>query len=62
MFSGGISIINVINDSNIAADSKEYFKKALAFTEGGSFAKSKSSSGKNITFEKKHFNELLKYL
>ena len=62
MSSGGISIINVINESSIAADSKEYFKKALVFTEGGSFAQSKSSSGKNITFEKKHFNELLKYL
>ncbi|MBC7713938.1 MAG: hypothetical protein H7177_11400 [Rhizobacter sp.] len=62
MSNGGISIINVINDSGLPGESKDYFKNALAFTEGGAFAKSKSAGGKNVTFEKKHFNELLKNL
>lgn len=62
MSSGGISIINVINESELNKEAKEYFKDALAFTEGGSFAQSKSASGQNITFEKKHFNELMKHI
>ncbi|MBC7429006.1 MAG: BatD family protein [Bacteriovorax sp.] len=62
MSSGGISIINVINDSGLAGESKEYFKNALTFTEDGSFTQSKSAGGKRVTFEKKHFNELLKHL
>ena len=62
MSNGGISIINVINESGLKADSKEYFKNALAFTEGGSFAQSKKVTGKSMTFEKKHFNELMKHI
>ncbi len=61
MSNGGISIINVINESALKNDSKEYFKNALAFTEGGSFAQSKNSV-KSMNFEKKHFNELLKHV
>jgi hypothetical protein len=62
MSNGGISIINIINDSPMASESKEYFKNALIFTEGGSFAQSKNADGKKIQFEKKYFNELLKYV
>ncbi|MBC7714335.1 MAG: BatD family protein, partial [Rhizobacter sp.] len=50
MSNGGISIINVINDSGLPGETKDYFKNALAFTEGGAFAKSKSAGGKNVTF------------
>ncbi len=62
MSSGGISIINVINESGLGGEAKEYFKNALAYTEGGSFAQSKSASARKITFEKKHFNELMKHI
>ena len=60
MSSGGISIINVINESNLKPESKEYFRNALSFTEGGTYAQSRNSNGRNIVFEKKHFDELMK--
>lgn len=60
MATGGVSIINVINESNLNDASKEYFKNALSYTEGGAYAQSKRNSDKGIQFEKKHFNELLK--
>lgn len=59
MAAGGISIINVINESHLTSDSKEYFKNALNFTEGGAYAQSKRSD-RSLKFEKKHFNDLLK--
>lgn len=59
MAAGGISIINVINESHLTPDSKEYFKNALNFTEGGAYAQSKRSD-RALKFEKKHFNDLLK--
>lgn len=62
MSSGGISIINVINESGMSKESKDYFKNALAFTEGGTFAQSRKNGAGNITFEKKHFKELIKNL
>lgn len=61
MANGGISIINVINDSQLSNDAKNYFKNALNFTEGGAYAAGKRS-GQNVVFEKKHFNELMKNL
>lgn len=61
MASGGISIINVINDSQLSNDAKNYFKNALSFTEGGTYAAGKNNS-QNVAFEKKHFNELMKNL
>lgn len=60
MSAGGISIINVINESSMKPDSKEYFRNALSFTEGGSYAESRQSTGRNVVFEKKHFDELMK--
>ena len=60
MSSGGISIINVINESELKSDSKEYFKNALSFTEGGTYAQSRSNGGRNVVFEKKHFDDLMK--
>lgn len=60
MSSGGVSIINVINESNLKPESKEYFKNALSFTEGGSYAQSKNPHGRTLVFEKKHFNDLMK--
>jgi hypothetical protein len=59
MASGGISIINIIDESTLQKDSKDYFKKALDSTEGGAYAQSKSG-GKGLSFEKKHFRELMK--
>ena len=56
---GGVSIVNVINDSQLSLEAKNYFKNALVFTEGGSFAESRNNVG-NIVFEKKHFDELMK--
>ena len=61
MAGGGISIINVINDSQLSNEAKNYFKNALSFTEGGAYAEGKRSA-QNMTFEKKHFNELMKNL
>ena len=61
MAGGGISIINVINESQLSNEAKNYFKNALSFTEGGAFAESKRN-GQNMVFEKKYFNELMKNL
>ena len=62
MSAGGISIINVINESTLSPETKEYFKNALSFTEGGEYAQTRRSGDKALKFEKKHFNELLKNL
>lgn len=59
MAHGGVSINNVIEESPLPKASKDYFRDALASTEGGSYAKNKIN-GKNLSFEKKHFKELLK--
>lgn len=61
MASGGISITNVINESQLSLEAKNYFKTALNFTEGGAFAEGRKS-GQSVAFEKKHFNELMKNL
>lgn len=61
MAGGGISITNVINDSQLSNEAKNYFKNALSFTEGGAYAEGKRN-GQNVAFEKKHFNELMKNL
>ncbi len=61
MGSGGISIINIVNDSQLSLEAKNYFLNALNFTEGGTYAENRTSKGA-IVFEKKHFNELLKNL
>ena len=55
---GGVSIGQVIAGSAISPEGKEYFKKALEFSESKSFGKEKMSS--NVVFEPKYFNELLK--
>lgn len=60
MSSGGISIINIINESQLSAEAKEYFKNALRYTEGGAFAQSKNTGTNKMSFDKKHFNELVK--
>lgn len=63
MSAGGISIINVLDDSSLSKEAKSYFKDALAFTERGTFANtSNSSGGKKMNFEAKYFNELMKHL
>jgi hypothetical protein len=61
MASGGISIINIIDESNLEKESKDYFRNALSSTEGGAYAQSKTN-GKNVSFEQKHFKELMKNL
>lgn len=61
MAGGGISIVNVINESQLSNEAKNYFKNALSFTEGGAYAEGRRN-GQNIAFEKKHFNELMKNL
>lgn len=61
MASGGISIINIIDESELHSDSKAYFKNALSSTEGGAYAEAKNN-GKSVGFEKKYFNELMKNL
>lgn len=61
MAGGGISITNVINDSQLSNEAKNYFKNALSFTEGGAYAEGKRN-GQNVAFEKKYFNELMKNL
>ena len=61
MAGGGVSIINIINESGMKPEAKDYFRNALSYTEGGLYTQSKNN-GKKIVFEKKHFNELMKNL
>jgi hypothetical protein len=60
MSTGGVSIINVLNESTLSSEAIEYFKTALLNTESGSFAKNNNVSKKSISFNKKHFKELMK--
>jgi hypothetical protein len=55
---GGISIAQVIEQSQLTAEAKSYFVKALESCEGKTFGQKKSSI--EITYEAKHFNELMK--
>ncbi len=61
MAGGGVSIINIIDESSLKKESKDYFRNALSYTEGGVYTQTRNS-GKNTVFEKKHFNELMKNL
>ncbi|MBY0415459.1 MAG: hypothetical protein K2Q18_14905, partial [Bdellovibrionales bacterium] len=60
MASGGVSIINIIEESGLQKESKDYFRNALTFTEGGAYAEKKTSA--KLNYQKKHFKELLKNL
>jgi hypothetical protein len=60
MSTGGVSIINVLNESTLSSEAIEYFKSALLNTESGSFAKNSNASKKSLSFNKKHFKELMK--
>lgn len=60
MSTGGVSIINVLNESTLSSEAVEYFKSALLETESGSFAKNNNVSKKSLSFNKKHFKELMK--
>jgi hypothetical protein len=59
MAGGGVSIINIIDESSLKNDSKDYFRNALSYTEGGVYTQSKNNA-KSTVFEKKHFDELMK--
>jgi hypothetical protein len=60
MSTGGVSIINVLNESALSSEAIEYFKSALLNTESGSFAKNSNASKKSLSFSKKYFKELMK--
>lgn len=60
MASGGISIINVVEQSPLNKEAKDYFKDALSYTEQGSYGK--NGSDKKLAFNSKHFSELMKYV
>lgn len=62
---GGVSILDIVRESPLDENAKEYFKKAIMATELGSFGDTKTSvrsSDLQIRFEMKYFKELLKYL
>ncbi len=60
MASGGFSITQVIDESDMEENSKVYFKNALNICEDKTFGLSKND--KKVDFESKHFKELIKYL
>ncbi len=58
MSNGGISIVEVINDSQLSLEAKEYFKKTLVTLEAPTYS-SKTTSVALSKPEKKYFKELL---
>lgn len=58
--SGGVSINDIINESSLSKEAKDYFKQSLAICERASFGVSKESD--KTKFESKHFTELLKII
>lgn len=62
MSNGGVSIRDILNESTLKKETKEYFKNALSSMEGGTFAKGSTKEIKKINFDKKHFNELIRNL
>lgn len=59
MSSGGISILEVINESQLSLESKEYFKKVLAALETPTYS-NKATQVAISKVEKKYFKELMK--
>ncbi len=63
MSTGGVSIENIVNESNLSVDCKSYFKKSLEALEGSTFGSgTNKNNGPVPSFEKKYFKELLKHL
>lgn len=62
MSNGGVSIRDILNESTLKKETKEYFKNVLSSMEGGTFAKGSTKEIKKINFDKKHFNELIRNL
>lgn len=58
MATGGVSINNIVEESPMTKEAKEYFKDALVYTEQGAYSTSKSF--KKIEYNSKYFNELLR--
>ena len=59
MSSGGVSIMEIISDSELSDESKEYFKKILATLEMPTYS-TKNRSIVSIKAEIKYFKELMK--
>ncbi len=57
---GGVSIVDIINDSPLSNESKQYFVKVLSICERANFGVSKEST--KVTYESKHFAELMKLI
>jgi hypothetical protein len=60
MAAGGISIVNIVEQSPLNKEAKDYFKDALSYTEQGSYGKNSNSN--KMAFNRKHFSELMKYV
>jgi hypothetical protein len=58
MSGGGVSIIQIIEDSALSPETKSYFKNALQVCEEESFGVKKVD--KKIAYENNHFKEILK--
>ncbi|RPJ71756.1 MAG: hypothetical protein EHM20_14375 [Alphaproteobacteria bacterium] len=58
MSSGGVSILQVIDESSLSKEAKDYFKNSLAICEEKSFGINKADRKAN--FEGKYFKEILK--
>jgi len=60
MVAGGISILNIVEQSPMNKEAKDYFKDALSNTEQGLYGR--NTNVKKMAFHKKHFSELMKYI
>lgn len=60
MASGGISVVNVVEESKLSKEAKDYFKEVLNTTEQVSFGN--KTAARKLNFNGKYFSELLKYI
>ena len=58
MSSGGISVLQVLDESSLSSEAKAYFKKSLAACEEKSFGQNKID--KKMVYENRYFKEVLR--
>jgi hypothetical protein len=60
MSSGGVSIVQVLNESELSKEAKIYFIEALRVCEEKSFGINKAE--RKIVFEAHYFKEIIKHI
>jgi hypothetical protein len=55
---GGVSITQILTESELSPQAKDYFLRALEYCEGKSFGK--TNIGTEVAYQAKYFNELIK--